>query len=279
MAYNELEKRGRADFPVALFHIDREHTRYHMSAHWHTEIEMIRVLEGRLVLQLNEQVYQAQKGDLFFVNSEVVHQGSPEDCVYECIVVHLDFLQNATQACRDFLEQVAAGNCHITPILPKDDAELCSYANCLFDALHQKHPGYEFGAIAAFYNFFGTILAHKHFCFADSKHLHDNRQIPKLKNALAYIRQHYSDPITLTDMAKEAGMSPKYFGAFFKQMTGKTPFDYLCTYRIEKAARMLKNTDKSVTEIAFCCGFNDLSYFIKRFKQTYGISPGSYKQI
>ena len=74
-------------------------------------------------------------------------------------------------------------------------------------------------------------------------------------------------------------MSPKYFGAFFKQMTGKTPFDYLCTYRIEKAARMLKNTDKNVTEIAFCCGFNDLSYFIKRFKQTYGISPGSYKQI
>lgn len=272
MAYNELEKRGSDDFPVQFFHIDPHHARYHMSAHWHNEIELIRVLEGTLSLRLNEQEYLAQKGDLLFLNSEVVHQGTPQDCVYECIVVHLDFLYNTTRSCRHFLEQVAAGRYLVDPLLPKNDPA----AHRLFDALGRKTPGYEFIAISAFYQLFGRILAENRFT-SSGPEIADSRQIPKLKNALAYIRQHYNEPITLPDMAKAAGMSPKYFGAFFKKMTGKTPFDYLCAYRIEKAARMLKNTERNVTEVAYCCGFNDLSYFIKRFKQANGISPGAYK--
>ena len=272
MAYNELEKRGSDDFPVEFFHLDADHTRYHMSAHWHNEIELIRVLEGTLSLRLNEQPILAQKGDMLFVNSEVVHQGMPRDCVYECIVVHLDFLYNTTKSCRHFLEQVVAGRYLVDTVLPKNDPAICS----LFDALREKAPGYEFLAISAFYRFFGEVMAQNRYTSSGTA-ISDNRQIPKLKNALAYMRQHYNEPITLPDMAKAAGMSSKYFSAFFKKMTGRTPFEYLCAYRIEKAARMLKNTEKNVTEVAFCCGFNDLSYFIKRFKEANGMSPGAYK--
>lgn len=72
--------------------------------------------------------------------------------------------------------------------------------------------------------------------------------------------------------------SPKYIGCFFKSMTGKTPIEYLNEYRIEKACHKLRYTDMPVTDIAFSCGFSDLSYFIKTFKRLKGVSPGKYRK-
>ena len=82
----------------------------------------------------------------------------------------------------------------------------------------------------------------------------------------------------LNEMAEAAQMSPKYFCYFFKEMTSKTPVEYLNGYRIEKAAKKLLNTNDSVTDIAYSCGFNDLSYFIKTFKIQKGMSPAKLRK-
>ena len=74
-------------------------------------------------------------------------------------------------------------------------------------------------------------------------------------------------------------MSPKYFCAFFKNMTKKSPVEYLNSYRVERAARKLLNSDLSVTDIAFSCGFNDLSYFIKTFKAEKGVTPAKFRSL
>ena len=62
-------------------------------------------------------------------------------------------------------------------------------------------------------------------------------------------------------------------------MTGKTPIAYLNYYRIECAGELLKLTDKTVTEVAMSCGFNDMSYFSKQFKRYKNVSPLKYKKI
>ena len=92
------------------------------------------------------------------------------------------------------------------------------------------------------------------------------------------MRSNYDSQITLDDMAEAAGMSPKYFCYFFKEMTAKTPIEYLNLYRIEKASRKLINSDTSVTDIAYSCGFNDLSYFIKTFKHIKGKTPAKFRK-
>jgi AraC-like DNA-binding protein len=61
-------------------------------------------------------------------------------------------------------------------------------------------------------------------------------------------------------------------------MTGKTPVEYLNEYRIERATQKLLSSDQSVTDIAYSCGFNDLSYFIKTYKSHKGISPGGVRR-
>ena len=99
-----------------------------------------------------------------------------------------------------------------------------------------------------------------------------------MKRVLKYIRDNFASEITLDDMAREAGLSTKYFCAFFKTMTGTTPVKYLLTYRIERAARKLIGSDDSITQIAYDCGFNNLSYFIKTFKTIKKITPTSYRR-
>ncbi|MBR3934573.1 MAG: AraC family transcriptional regulator [Clostridia bacterium] len=279
MAYNELEQRGTADFPVAFFYIDKTHPRYCMSAHWHSELELIRILEGEFEITLNSKSYKAKKGDVIFVNAETVHHGVPKNCVYECIVFHINFLYNETNACKSFMEQIANGDYIVDEFHNKKNSAFIECVNKIFDAFAVKSEGYKFRVISSFYNFFGLIADRQLYsCSGESKGLIYDKNILKIKKILKFIRENFDKAISLDDMAEKAEMSAKYFGAYFKNMTGKTPFDYLNEYRIEKAARKLLNTDLSVTEIAYTCGFNDLSYFIKTFKKINKTSPGKYRK-
>lgn len=71
-------------------------------------------------------------------------------------------------------------------------------------------------------------------------------------------------------------MSPKYFCRIFRTVIHRTPIDYLNYYRIEKACYLLETEDLSITEVAYHCGFNDSSYFIRCFKKYKQITPTKY---
>lgn len=92
--------------------------------------------------------------------------------------------------------------------------------------------------------------------------------------AMAYINSNYQEDITETQISAFAGLSYHYFSRSFKQITGKSFKEYLNITRINHAERLLVTTDKSVSEIASECGYNDTSYFIKLYKKHKNTSPG-----
>lgn len=96
----------------------------------------------------------------------------------------------------------------------------------------------------------------------------------QLRSVLEYIESNYAESITLSQLSARAGMSPKYFCRFFQSIVHKTPMEYLNYYRIERACCELADTDTSVTEVGYNCGFHDTSYFIRIFKREKGITPG-----
>ncbi len=280
MIYNELKQRGTEDFPIEYHYIDKNHTRYEMSAHWHSEIEIIRVLDGELEVRLNNKEYVAHKGDIVFVNPETIHGASPKGCEYECLIFHMDFLDVPTNSCRFFIESVLHNEFMIKDFNLCGDSAIHSAVDDVIEAMKHKSSGYKFKVIGYLYELLGVIVDnHLYKPTSGESTLYNDKNIPKLKKILTYLRQNYDKQLTLTDMAQAAGMSPKYFCYFFKEMTGKTPVEYLKGFRIEKASRKLLNTDASVTDIAFACGFNDLSYFIKTFKSVKNVSPAKFRKV
>ena len=279
MIYNELKQRGTADFPIEYHYIDKNHTRYEMSAHWHTEMEIIRILRGKLKIRLNNCEYEAETGDIIFVNPETIHGAIPENCVYECIIFHIDFLDTATYSCKFFVESILNREFVIRDFNKYTENNFIVSVNAVFEAMKHKSSGYKFRVIGALYEMLGVVVDnHLYTNVTGDSEISDSRNIPKLKKVLSFLRDNYDCQLSLENIAKAADMSPKYFCYFFKEKTGKTPLQYLNGFRIEKASQKLLSSDQSVTEIAFSCGFNDLSYFIKTFKTLKGVSPTRFRK-
>lgn len=89
----------------------------------------------------------------------------------------------------------------------------------------------------------------------------------------AYIEQHLDQPLLLSDLAAEAGLSEFHFARMFKHDTGMAPHQFVMRARLQQAERLLCHSVLSLTQIALECGFSSSSHFSNRFKAAYGFSP------
>ena len=90
-----------------------------------------------------------------------------------------------------------------------------------------------------------------------------------IQNTICFIRQKYSDPIRIQDIADYCGLNRSYLTRLFKHATGYTPQEYLAQYRINQAKQLLKESSMSIQHIAYCVGYNDAFTFSKLFKRHY----------
>ena len=95
----------------------------------------------------------------------------------------------------------------------------------------------------------------------------------RIKRVLQHVIDHYREPLSVAKMAKMTKLSPLYFGSFFKRETGQTFRQYLTSIRLNQAENMLNSGVHKVSEVAAECGFSDVFYFSKVFKERRGIMP------
>ena len=103
----------------------------------------------------------------------------------------------------------------------------------------------------------------------------DSRRVQKVRS---FIDQNYRDEIRLPKVAEIAGMSPSAFSRFFKLHTGRNLSDYVIDLRLGYASRLLVDSSRSVAEIGYTCGFNNLSNFNRIFKKRKGCSPTEFRE-
>jgi AraC family transcriptional regulator len=94
---------------------------------------------------------------------------------------------------------------------------------------------------------------------------------------LDYINDYLNQDIKLADLAALLDMSQFHFSRLFKQSIGITPYQYLLQQRVERAKQLLKQTERSIMDIALECGFNSHSHLSKQFRQVTGMSPRAYR--
>ncbi len=104
------------------------------------------------------------------------------------------------------------------------------------------------------------------------------KSLDPVKSAIAYIDEHFTEKLTLIDLAEATKYNPVYLHRIFKNSTGVTPADYILDKKIEYAKKLICYSGKSIKQISYEIGFNSPAYFNYVFKKQTGLSPIRYKR-
>ena len=92
------------------------------------------------------------------------------------------------------------------------------------------------------------------------------------------MQEHQRQKVTLAELADLVHMSPNYFCSYFKKYTGISPFTQLNFIRVKSAESMLLKSNQPILQIAEACGFENVSFFIRKFKEIIGCTPSAYRK-
>ena len=127
-------------------------------------------------------------------------------------------------------------------------------------------------------NTLGIHLLSKYSSLKDSVEFKDRGlSRSRLRRAKEYIKDNFTQPLKLADIAEEVGLSQFYFDRQFKKSTNLTPHQYLIYYRFDRAQDLLKNSNLKIAEVAENCGFSSQSYFTRQFRIQFGVTPKVYR--
>ncbi len=105
----------------------------------------------------------------------------------------------------------------------------------------------------------------------------ESKHLVSIRDAISFIKQHYSEDIGANDVAEHVGLTSTYFSFLFKKETGENFISYLLNYRLNVAKNLLQESELSIKEISEVTGFNDQRYFSKKFKLVIGLTPTLYR--
>lgn len=281
----EERRHGTPVYPVSLYEITCSPDYPLLDLHWHDELEFLLVTEGRAAFRVDASDYELNAGEAIFVNSGLLHSGTvvgDERCSFVAVVFHPSLFGNGSI---DYLfDQYIVPIIQETLRLPVHLRRQSEPENELLDTLHRIAKANRDMRLASEMEIKGLLF----YCLSRMLALsepttsirreQDGYRIDRLKAVIAYIEQHYAEPITLRQLAGIACMSESYFCRFFKKITTKSPVEYMNGYRVQQAAARLRQTDDKMMKIALDVGFNSLSYFNVVFRQRYGCTPSEYRK-
>ena len=250
--------------------------------HWHEDVELLLPLRGSLRYNVNGTVVSVQEGDAIFVNARQMHYGfsaDGSDCAYICITFRPQLLcGNEALASRYVLPVITSPNLSslvLRRIVPEHGAVLGAIHR--LDALYRnRKPGCELQAMGILFDLWQGIfeLVRDHV----GEGVSTDANVLILKRMLEFIRTQYQERVSVDAIAASGGVCRTKCCQLFKQYLGRTPNDYLNSFRLEQGMLLLKATSLSVTEIALRCGFGSASYFTELFTRQKGITPTAFRR-
>jgi len=281
--YQETQKHGHPGFPYDTYLCTIPLDFPRVDIHWHDQMEIIYVKKGKGVVSVNLHAYSVYAGCIIPVLPGELHsieRDGQETMEYENIIFSLSILDSAEPDdwCRhNVINALKQGSLRFErPIRPGTDFhnEASSALDGADMACEKQMRGYSLIVKSQLFLFLHALFCHRD---RSEQQTAAAANTEKLKELLTYIKEHYHERVTVADAAAAAGYSQSHFMRVFKQETGRTFNDYLVDYRLSAAVYYLRETDHDVSTIAGMCGFDNISYFIRRFRNKYGISPGKYR--
>ncbi len=269
------------EYPYCLH--KRDLTNFVIPWHWHEELELGYIQEGISKIVTLGAEYTIRQGDGFFVNSNVMCMKQNASSGIQTIeinhIFHPVFLGG------HFKSRFETK--YLNPIINNRQIEVHVIrrghvtANLILKNLyHLKELQNETDSEFQTRNILSetwSLLIKELWENPDNQVITGTEQTNRLRNMIAFINQHYSEKVTLSEISKTAGVSEREAARCFKKNIGQSPMEYLINYRLNQSKKLLLETDMTITDICQQCGFSDSAYFGKVFRKTYGMTPSKYR--
>lgn len=288
MNNNLKENTNHGDFylPFTTYKIEAIDNNCFIPMHWHEEMEIVIIEEGKAEINVDLKTFTAYSGDISFVKPFGLHSfKKPDDSnvVWESMVFNLSMLQSAlTDGCLiKYIAPIFNNENELPFLLTKDNPgyeEIKSTLIKLLDCYKNSYDGYELEIKSLLFHMFSIMYKHNLIKKASKKITFSSDASYKLKKVLQYISENYDTPITIQSLAHVSNFSEYHFMKFFKKHIGITAIEYINNIRLTESCKLLLTTDKSIMDISFEVGFNSVSYFNKLFKNTYNITPKEFRK-
>ena len=254
--------------------------------HWHGEFEFGYVVSGRIRYKTSSREVVLSAGDGIFINSGVLHALTPLPPMEE-VKIYSQFIDGS------FLTGGDAGTLYERYVRPVAEAYRLDAVPVLkgegekgfLSRLEQavafvkgRQDFYELRVRCLFLELWETVFRWAEAAPADSPAAgYDPTADSRMKEMILLIQRHYPEPLRVSDLAAAAHVSERECYRLFQERIGMTPAEFLLSVRMRQAVEQLSYTGKSILEIAVETGFGSSSYFGKRFKELYGVSPGQFR--
>lgn len=274
---------GTADFPMACYEDDL--AREPIAAHWHDELEVLTVVEGRAAFSVGDQRYTLGAGEGLFVNGGVVHavrRACEGPARLHTLVFHPRLVAGGPESVfwQRYVGVVVDGEAlRSVRLAPDDDcgATCLAAASDVVEAYVRAGYGYEFCVRDALSRIVCALSARCEGAAAPAFSGRAARTERRVKEMLAYVHAHYAEDIDIEMVARSASVSTSECLRCFHELLDMTPMEYVRRYRVRRAARLLETTDLKVADIGALCGFKEMSYFAKTFRKLRGCTPSAWR--
>ena len=237
---------------------------------------------GSAVVQVADSTHTLRKGDVYFAAPNVKYSFKDfDDAAIE--VVTLNFA-NPAAVTQDYMPQsiiraLINGNCTPFAIIPPESEIYTQVVERIRDIKNSETEKFEFFQLKVYsdmYDLFFMLFSQKYVKIIDVEN--KSKKYRALVRVTNYIDEHYTESISLDEVASQTGISRYYVSHLFKELMNTTFVGYVNELRLNRAAMLLLTTDRPIIEIASISGFNNLSNFNRAFKMHFGKTPSAYRK-
>lgn len=245
--------------------------------HFHNAFELLFVKSGQISINIDGNLYEGTAGSVFVIGCFEEHALEQRTALYERYYVILDPVR---------LERLIGDRRLLAPLRnrPKGFCHRYDMTDCidrveiLFRRLQEEYaqPG-EYPDLM-YISLITELLILLHRAHPMEKTQTSSPGRNAVYAVQAYIDSHYTEPLSISNLAARVFLTPCYLTHCFKETTGYSPKQYLMRTRLSCAKELLTHTNQSVSEVAFHSGFSDVNNFIRTFRRETGMTPLRYRE-
>lgn len=279
----ELQPHGSLEFPCAGYESAHSDSILDFIPwHWHEEFEIIYIVKGIMKLQVSTETFSVHAGEIAVINVNVLHCASGDPyCELQSFVFSPLFITGTVSSAFATNYVTPLASCpSFSCIIIKDNIQpVADWFSMAFEALKNDDFAYEFTVREQLSHILLTVYSKLQPQQRDPSISQDITSV-RVAHTLSFIEQHYSENITLSDLAKTVNISEREMLRCFRKITGESPMQYLLKYRLIQSAFLLTEyPDKKISTVAEECGFDSPAYYTKKFREFYLCTPTDYRKL